>query len=109
MQQRNAILSAALCPYRFGFESMNIENYLTHPNFGMLFSICKLENGQTLFATLYAQRLFFIVTNDGANLQFAPLTRSDARSLVEGRIRVLRRDTNLEAFRNLQQTYKTLF
>ncbi len=88
---------------------MNIENYLTHPNFGMLFSVCKLEDSQTLFATLYAQRLFFIVTNDGANLQFAPLTRSDARGLVEGRIRVLRRDPNLEAFRNLQQTYKTLF
>lgn len=88
---------------------MNIESYLTHPNFGMLFSVCRLENSQTLFATLYAQRLFFVVSNDAQGLQFSPLTRSDARTLVEGRIRVLRRDTNLEAFRNLQQTYQTLF
>jgi PII interaction protein X len=88
---------------------MNIENYLTHPNFGMLFSICKLENSQTLFATLYAQRLFFIVTSGSNGLQFDPISRSDARTLIENRIRVLRRDSDLDAFRNLQQTYKLLF
>ncbi|NJN29840.1 MAG: DUF3539 family protein [Synechococcales cyanobacterium RM1_1_8] len=89
---------------------MNIESYLTHPTFGMLFSLCSLEKSQTLFATLYAQRLFFIVTNDGTSgMRFDPITRSDARTLIEGRIRSLRRESDLEAFRNLQQTYKMLF
>jgi PII interaction protein X len=88
---------------------MNIETYLTHPTFGMLFSLCKLENSQTLFATLYAQRLFFIVTTGKNGLQFDPIPRSDARTLIENRIRVLRRDSDLDAFRTLQQTYKLLF
>jgi PII interaction protein X len=88
---------------------MNTETYLTHPTFGMLFGLCKLENNQSLFATLYAQRLFFIVTSDSSGFQFDPLSRSNARTLIENRIRVLRRDSNLDAFRELQQTYKLLF
>lgn len=88
---------------------MNIENYLTHPTFGMLFRLCLLDNQKELFATLYAQRLFFIVSSETGVLRFEPLTRSDARTMIESRIRLLRRESNLDAFRELQTTYQTLF
>lgn len=88
---------------------MNTETYLTHPTFGMLFRVCKLDSPQELFATLYAQRLFFIVATEAGALQFEPITRSNARTLVESRVRLLRRENNLDAFRTLQSTYQTLF
>ena len=43
---------------------MNTENYLTHPTFGLLSRVCVLEQNQELFTTLYAQRLFFLVTQE---------------------------------------------
>ncbi|MEL7520201.1 MAG: PII-interacting protein PipX family protein, partial [Cyanobacteria bacterium J06553_1] len=43
---------------------MSTETYLNHPNFGLLFRICLVGEGQELFATLYAHRLFFLVKND---------------------------------------------
>ena len=42
---------------------MSTETYLNHPNFGLLFRVCMVEEGKELFATLYAQRLFFLVSN----------------------------------------------
>jgi hypothetical protein len=41
---------------------MNAETYLNHPTFGLLFRVCLVEENQELFTTLYAQRLFFMVT-----------------------------------------------
>ncbi|HAA33067.1 MAG TPA: DUF3539 domain-containing protein, partial [Cyanobacteria bacterium UBA8553] len=41
---------------------MDSETYLNHPTFGLLFRVCMVEEGQELFTTLYAQRLFFVVS-----------------------------------------------
>ncbi|MBC7823256.1 MAG: DUF3539 family protein, partial [Candidatus Parcubacteria bacterium] len=44
---------------------MSTETYLNHPTFGLLFRVCSVEDKRELFSTLYAQRLFFIVSNSG--------------------------------------------
>jgi PII interaction protein X len=85
------------------------ETYLNHPNFGLLYRICVVKNNQELFTTLYAQRLFFLVTITVDNLTFEPITRSDARLLVEHRLRRLRNTESLEQYRQLQTIYQNTF
>jgi PII interaction protein X len=68
------------------------EHYLQHPNFGLLFLICSLGEKKGLFATLYAHRMLFVVTeNELENLQFESLSRLQARQLIEERLRAFRR------------------
>lgn len=69
-----------------------------------------VEEGQELFATLYAQRLFFLVTNSGTEgIVFQPLGRSNARQMLENRMRLLRRAGQQADYDKLQHTYKQTF
>jgi PII interaction protein X len=68
------------------------ENYLNHPNFGLLYRICVVEENQEIFTTLYAQRMFFLVTSAPSGYSFQPVTRNDARLTIDNRIRLLRRN-----------------
>lgn len=88
---------------------MNAETYLNHPTFGLLFRVCMVEEGQELFTTLYAQRLFFVVTNSSNGLSFEPIGRSDARLLVENRLRLLRRTGSSQDVEKLQLIHKQTF
>lgn len=88
---------------------MNTENYLNHPNFGLLFRICLLEDHQELFTTLYAQRLFFLVTNDTTGMKFEPVGRNDARLMLENRLRVLRRSGQYQEYDRLQKILQNTF
>lgn len=88
---------------------MSTETYLNHPNFGLLFRICLVEENQELFATLYAQRLFFLVNNTPAGLSFDPVGRNEARLMLENRIRILRRAGQHSEFDRLQKTYRQTF
>ncbi|NJL83916.1 MAG: DUF3539 family protein [Chloroflexaceae bacterium] len=88
---------------------MNTETYLNHPTFGLLFRVCLLEENQELFTTLYAQRLFFLVTAGAEGIVFEPISRSDARLLVENRLRLLRRQGPLEDHQKLNQIYQRTF
>lgn len=88
---------------------MNSETYLNHPTFGLLFRVCMVEQNQELFTTLYAQRLFFLVTTTSEGLAFEPISRSDARLLVENRLRQLRRTGSLEDIEQLQLVHKQTF
>lgn len=88
---------------------MSTETYLNHPNFGLLFRICLVGEGQELFATLYAHRLFFLVTNDSSGLAFEPTGRIEAKQLIEQRLRVIRRTGQQEEYDLLQKTYKQAF
>ena len=88
---------------------MNAETYLNHPTFGLLFRVCMVEVGQELFTTLYAQRLFFVVTTSPNGLAFEPIGRSDARLLVENRLRLLRRTGPSQDFEQLQLVHKQTF
>ena len=88
---------------------MTSENYLNHPTFGLLYRICVVEENQELFTTLYAQRIFFLVTNNSTGLSFQPVTRSDARLTIDTRILLLRRNgQNPEAYQ-LQSMMKQNF
>lgn len=85
------------------------ETYLNHPNFGLLFRICQIEDSQELFTTLYAQRLFFLVTNGPSGLRFEPISRSDARLTVEIRLRTLRRSGKMPEYEQLQKIHHRTF
>ena len=89
----------------------NTEVYINHPNFGMLYRICPLEDNRELFTTLYAQRLFFLATGVGPIQNFEPMGRSDARLLVEGRLRQLRRNGygGDKEFQELATIHRRLF
>jgi PII interaction protein X len=83
------------------------ENYLNHPTFGLLSRICEVDEQRSLFTTLYAQRLFFLITYLPSGVQFEPISRADAKLLVENRLRMLRRQ-GLEQD-SLQLVYKRTF
>lgn len=85
------------------------ETYLNHPTFGLLYRICLLSEDQELFTTLYAQRLFFVVTLDANRLSFKSLGRSEARLLVENRLRKLRNTSSLAEYQSLQDIYQRTF
>ncbi|WAL62842.1 transcriptional coactivator PipX [Thermocoleostomius sinensis] len=88
---------------------MNPETYLNHPTFGLLFRVCLIEEHRELFATLYAQRLFFVVTTEANGIRFEPIGRADARILVESRLRDLRRSGQHQEYTQLQVTHKQTF
>jgi PII interaction protein X len=89
---------------------MSTETYLNHPNFGLLFRVCMVDDTQELFATLYAQRLFFLVKHNAQEgLVFQPLGRSNARMMLEGRMRFLRQTGQRADYDQLQKTYKQTF
>jgi len=88
---------------------MNTETYLNHPTFGLLFRVCLVEENRELFTTLYAQRLFFLVTTGPENFEFEPISRTDARILVENRLRILRRNGRLSEYDQLQAIHKRTF
>ncbi len=88
---------------------MSNENYLNHPNFGLLFRVCLIDTARELFTTLYAQRLFFLVANGDEGLEFESITRTDARILVENRMRMLRRQGQQQDYNQLQVMYKQTF
>lgn len=88
---------------------MATENYLNHPTFGLLFSVCAIEEHRDLFTTLYAQRLFFLVTTSADGVEFEPVSRTDARILIETRMRFLRRMGKMADYQNLQSIYKQTF
>jgi PII interaction protein X len=88
---------------------MTTETYLNHPTLGLLFRICLLEENRELFATLYAQRLFFLVITETAGIRFEPIGRTDARLLVEGRLRELRRTGQVQEYNQLQVIHKQTF
>lgn len=85
------------------------ETYLNHPTFGLLYRVCVLEDSQELFTTLYAQRLFFLVTTAGTGVKFEPIGRSDARLMVENRIRLLRRTGQSQEYEQIQTVYQQTF
>lgn len=88
---------------------MSTETYLNHPNFGLLFRICLVGEGQELFATLYAHRLFFLVKNDLDGLSFEPTGRIEAKQIIEQRLRVIRRTGQQSEYDQLQKSYKQAF
>ena len=85
------------------------ETYLNHPTFGLLSRICTVDENRSLFTTLYAQRLFFLIVTGPSGVQFEPVTRADARLMVENRMRALRRTGTIDELNYIQMIYKRTF
>lgn len=88
---------------------MNTESYLNHPNFGLLFKVCSINDNQELFTTLYAQRLFFLVTINNKGISFESVSRTEGRLLVENRLRQLRREGENTEYLELNKIYQRTF
>ncbi len=88
---------------------MSTENYLNHPTFGLLYRICLVEEHQELFTTLYAQRLFFLVTTEATGFKFQPVSRSESRLMLENRLRLLRRSGQYQEYDQLQKILQRTF
>ncbi|MGK7877570.1 MAG: transcriptional coactivator PipX [Xenococcaceae cyanobacterium] len=88
---------------------MKNEIYLNHPTFGLLFRVCLVEENQELFTTLYAQRLFFLVNSGPDGIDFEPISRSDARLLVENRLRQLHRTGSSIEYKELHAIHQRTF
>jgi PII interaction protein X len=85
------------------------ETYLNHPTWGLLYRICMVDDSQELFTTLYAQRLFFIVTSEGKGMKFQPIGRTEARMMLENRLRSLRRTGPSQEYDQLQGVFQRTF
>ena len=88
---------------------MDKEIYINHPTFGLLYRICVLEENLDIFTTLYAQRLFFLVAVTSNKTGFEPITRADAKLLIENRLRHLRRVGDNQGYLDLQKLYQRTF
>lgn len=87
----------------------NLETYINHPTWGLLYRICMVDDNQDLFTTLYAQRLFFVVSNDIKGLKFQSIGRTEARMLLENRLRTLRRSGPSQEYDQLQSVFHRTF
>ncbi len=62
---------------------MDAERYLNHPTFGMLYLVSPATNGRDVYATLYAQKIFFLVTLQPRGATFEVIPYMDARHYAE--------------------------
>ena len=73
-------------------DDVSAERYLNHPTFGLLYRVAQAGEGRDLYATLYAQRMFFLVTLQTKGAQFEVIPLMDARHLAEQNLARARRE-----------------
>ncbi len=88
---------------------MSTEIYINHPNFGLLYRLCVIEKNEELFTTLYAQRLFFKVILQEQSTVFESLSRTEARILMENKLRRLRGNGDWEIYQEVNKLYQITF
>ena len=71
---------------------VSTERYLNHPTFGMLYRVAPVAESRDLYATLYAQRIFFLVTLQERGAHFEVIPLMDARHFAEQNLARCRRD-----------------
>ena len=76
--------------------NVSAERYLNHPTFGMLYLVAPAGEGRDVYATLYAQRMFFLVTLQPRGAPFAVIPYQDARHHAEIHLSRCRRDHSFE-------------
>ena len=87
---------------------MGAERYLNHPTFGMLYQVSTAGEGRDLYATLYAQRMFFLVTLQHRGAQFEVIPYQDARHHAELHLARCRRDRSAD-FADWKQLFDQTF
>ncbi len=75
---------------------MGEERYLNHPTFGMLYLVTPAGEGRDVYGTLYAQKMFFLVTQQPRGAQFEVIPYLDARHHAEANLSRCRRNNSLD-------------
>ena len=70
---------------------MSSERYLNHPTFGMLYQVSPGNEGRDIYATLYAQKMFFSVEIKQREVFFEVIPYLDARNQSELNLQRARR------------------
>ena len=70
---------------------MSSERYLNHPTFGMLYQVSPGNDGRDIYATLYAQKMFFLVQVQQREVFFEVIPYLDARNQAELNLQRARR------------------
>ena len=70
---------------------MSSERYLNHPTFGMLYQVSPRSDGRDIYATLYAQKMFFLVEIQQREVSFEVIHYLDARNMAELNLQKARR------------------
>ena len=87
---------------------MTSERYLNHPTFGMLYQVSPANEGKDIYATLYAQKMFFLVSISQREILFEVIPYLDARNQAEMNLQKARRNKSpdLSKWENLfKQTF----
>jgi PII interaction protein X len=71
---------------------VSAERYLNHPTFGLLYLVAPVADSRDLYATLYAQRIFFLVTLQTRGATFEVIPQMDARHYAEQNLARARRE-----------------
>ena len=87
---------------------MDAERYLNHPTFGMLYLVSPAGNGRDVYATLYAQKMFFLVTLQPRGAQFEIIPYMDARHHAEVNLARCRKDQSIH-INSWQELFKQTF
>ena len=75
---------------------MSAERYLNHPTFGMLYQVSPANKGKDIYATLYAQKMFFLVSINQREVIFEVIPYLDARNQAELNLQKSRRNGSLD-------------
>ena len=70
---------------------MSSERYLNHPTFGMLYQVSPGVDARDIYATLYAQKMFFLVETRQREVLFEVIPYLDARNMAELNLQKARR------------------
>jgi len=87
---------------------LSSERYLNHPTFGMLYQVSPANADKDIYATLYAQKMFFLVTIKEREILFEVIPYLDARNQAEINLQKARRQSSedLPKWENLfKQTF----
>ena len=87
---------------------MSSERYLNHPTFGMLYQVSPGNEGRDIYATLYAQKMFFSVEIKQREVFFEVIPYLDARNQSELNLQRARRQGS-EDFSKWENLFKQTF
>ena len=87
---------------------MSSESYLNHPTFGMLYKVSPGNEGKDIYATLYAQKMFFLVEIKQREVFFEVIPYLDARNQSELNLQKARRQGS-EDFPKWENLFRQTF
>ncbi len=87
---------------------MSSERYLNHPTFGMLYQVSIGIEGKDIYATLYAQKMFFLVEVKQREVFFEVIPYLDARNQSELNLQRVRRQRS-EDFPKWENLFRQTF